>query len=196
MQIVQAVFGVFHHFELAHQLHRRGYLRKIYSTWPWARLQREGLPRSLVGTFPLIHTSDYLLSRSHLTSRSLSRVLNRWNALAFDEYTRRVIPPCDAFIGISGAGLLTGQLVQRRGGKFICDRGSTHQRFQENVLREEYQRWNLPLPAPAPHIVRREEAIYAAADAITVPSTVARRSFLKMGIAPEKVQVIPLRRAA
>lgn len=191
MEIIQAVFGVFHHFELAHQLHQRGHLRKIYSTWPWTRLRREGLERALVGTFPLIHTADYLLNRSHLSPRTLSVELNRWNALAFDEYTRRVIPPCDAFIGISGAGLLTGQLVQRRGGKFVCDRGSTHQRFQENVLREEYLRWNVPRPSAAPHIVVREEEIYAAADAITVPSSVARRSFLQMGMAPEKVHVIP-----
>jgi glycosyltransferase involved in cell wall biosynthesis len=191
MRIVQAVFGVFHHFELAHQLHRRGHLRKIYSTWPWARLKREGLPHALVGTFPLLHTTDYLLGRTRFYPRALSIAINRINALAFDEYTRRVIPPCDAFIGISGSGLLTGQLVQRRGGKFVCDRGSTHQRFQDDANRQEYQRWNVPLPLPAPHIVAREEAIYAAADAITVPSSVARRSYLRMGIAPEKVHVIP-----
>ena len=115
----------------------------------------------------------------------------RWNALRFDEYTRRRIPPCDAFIGISGAGLLTGELVQTRGGKFICDRGSTHQIFQERVLREEYARWDVPLEPEKPHIGVREEKIYALADAITVPSSVARRSFLEMGFAPEKVQVIP-----
>jgi glycosyltransferase involved in cell wall biosynthesis len=49
----------------------------------------------------------------------------------------------------------------------------------------------VPYTAPAAHIVRREEAIYAAADAITVPSNAARRSFLAHGVAPEKVRVIP-----
>ena len=52
---MQAVFGVFHHFELAHELRRRGHLRKIYTSWPWARVKREGLPRELVGTFPYLH---------------------------------------------------------------------------------------------------------------------------------------------
>ena len=51
MEVIQAVFGVFHHFELAHQLERRGHLKRIYSTWPWARLKREGLSRELVRTF-------------------------------------------------------------------------------------------------------------------------------------------------
>ena len=191
MQIVQAVFGVFHHFELAHQMHRRGYLRKLYSTWPWARLKREGLPHSLVGTFPYFHGTDYILSRTRFYPRALSVAMNRANALAFDRYTSRVIPACDAFVAISGAGLLTGKLVQQRGGKFICDRGSTHQRFQEDVVRNEYLRWAIPLELPTPHIAIREEKIYEVADAITVPSSVARRSFLARGVAARKVHVIP-----
>jgi len=191
MKVTQAVFGVFHHFELAHQLHRRGHLQKIYSTWPWTRLKREGLPRSLVGCFPLLHTTDYLLSGSRFYPASASSKLNAWNALSFDRWTARVMAPCDAFVAISGAGLLTGRKVQANGGKFICDRGSTHQRFQESVVADEYRRWNVPLPLEKPHIAVREEAIYGAADAITVPSTVAKRSFVQMGLAPEKVHVIP-----
>jgi len=191
MQVIQAVYGVFHHFELAHQLHRRNHLRRIYSTWPWARLKREGLPRELVRTFPLIHTTDYLLRRSRFYSPALDARFNEWNSLSFDAWTRRVIEPCDAFIAISGAGQTTGPKVQAAGGKFICDRGSTHQRFQDEVLAEEYRRWNVPYIQPAAHILKREEAIYASADTITVPSTVARRSFLSKGFAPDKVQVIP-----
>ena len=191
MEIIQAVYGVFHHFELAHQLHRRNHLRCIYSTWPWARLQREGLPRELVRTFPLVHTADYLLRRTSVYSQALDARFNQWNSLSFDAWTRRVIEPCDAFIAISGAGLTTGPKVQAAGGKFICDRGSTHQRFQDAVLAAEYRRWGVTYTSPASHIVSREEAIYAAADAITVPSRVARQSFLAQGIAADKVKVIP-----
>jgi glycosyltransferase involved in cell wall biosynthesis len=191
MQIALAVFGVYHHFELAHQLHRRAHLQKIYSTWPWARLKREGLPHSLVSTFPLLHTTDYLLNRSRFYPPAISSKLNSWNTLAFDQWTNNQIAPCDAFIAISGAGLLTGHKVQANGGRFICDRGSTHQRFQENIVADEYRRWNVPQPLSKPHIVLREEKIYSLADAITVPSTVAKRSFVATGIPPEKVHVIP-----
>jgi glycosyltransferase involved in cell wall biosynthesis len=191
MQIALAVFGVYHHFELAHQLHRRGHLQKIYSTWPWARLKREGLPRHLVATFPLLHTTDYLLNHSRFYPPILSSKMNRWNTLAFDRWTNNQIASCDAFIAISGAGLLTGHKVQANGGRFICDRGSTHQRHQENVVAEEYRRWNVRQPLSKPHITIREEKIYALADAITVPSTVAQRSFVAMGIPAEKIHVIP-----
>jgi glycosyltransferase involved in cell wall biosynthesis len=117
--------------------------------------------------------------------------MNAWTARSFDRWTNKIIDPCDAFIAISGAGLLTGRKVRSMGGIFICDRGSTHQRYQENVVADEYRRWNVPLPLNKPHITIREEEIYATANAITVPSTIAKRSFLSMGIAPEKVHVIP-----
>ncbi len=191
MRVIQAVFGVYHHFELAHQLHRRNHLRRIYSTWPWARLKREGLPRDLVRTFPLLHTTDTLLRRTPFHSPALEGRFNQWISDSFDAALRRRIEPCDALIAISGAGLTAGPLVQSRGGKFICDRGSTHQRFQYEVMAEEYRRWRVPYATPPAHIVRREEAIYAIADAITVPSNVARQSFLAQGIAPGKIHVIP-----
>src|SRR6202789_2984567 len=102
MKVTQAVFGVFHHFELAHQLHRRNHLQKIYSTWPWARLKREGLPHELVETFPLLHTADYLLARTRFYPFAAATKMNSWNARAFDRWTRGRIEPCDAFIAISG----------------------------------------------------------------------------------------------
>src|SRR5438105_7242873 len=172
VQVIQAVYGVFHHFELAHQLHRRGHLRRIYSTWPWARLKREGLPRELVRTFPVVHTADYLLRRTRFYSAAMDARFNEWNSLSFDAWTRRRIEECDAFVAISGAGLTTGPIVQARGGKFICDRGSTHQRCQDEILREEHRRWGVPYVEPPAHILRREEGIYAEADAITVPSQI------------------------
>lgn len=191
MEVIQAVFGVFHHFELAHQLHRRGHLRRLYSTWPWARLKREGIPRELVRTFPLVHTADYLLRRTPLYSSAMDGRFNEANSLTFDAWMRLTIEHCDAFIAISGAGLTTGPKIQAMGAKFVCDRGSTHQRFQNEVLAEEHRRWQVPYIEPPAHIVRREETIYAAADAITVPSTAARRSFERMGVNPAKLHVIP-----
>jgi glycosyltransferase involved in cell wall biosynthesis len=191
MQIVQATFGVFHHFELAHQLRARNHLRRIYSTFPWARLKREELPRQFVSCFPFIQTPDFLLRRNSFYPHAISSRVAVWNARSFDLWTRYKIEHCDALIAISGTCFTTGPMVQASGGKFICDRGSTHQRFQEQLLADEHRRWGLSYRFPSPQIVQREEEIYDTADAITVPSNVARRSFLQMGLAPEKVHVIP-----
>jgi starch synthase len=191
MKITQTVFGVFHSFELARELDRRGHLEQLYSTWPWERLKREGLAHGKVETFPWIHTPEFLLERARLLPRWLGDEMGVLNALAFDEWTLRRIPECDALIGLAGSALKTGRLVQRRGGKFICDRGSTHQRYQERIVSEEYQRWGVDLPVSDIRDTVREEKIYAMADAITVGSTFARRSFLEEGVQAEKVHVIP-----
>jgi starch synthase len=191
MQIVQAVFGVFHHFELARELDHRGHLQTIFSTWPWMRLQREGIDHSKVKTFPWLHTPEMLLLRAGIDYSWIRDPLSYANALAFDEWTLRRIPPCDAFIAISGAGLKTGRLVQQRGGKFICDRGSSHQRYQERLVSDEYRRWGVNLPVTDIRDILREEQIYEMADAITVPSRFAARSFIESGLPAEKIHVIP-----
>jgi glycosyltransferase involved in cell wall biosynthesis len=198
MQIVQTVFGVFHHFELARELERRGHLRRVYSTWPWARLKREGLAHQKVETFPWLHLPEYLASRAPVDLTWLRDPLGYANAVAFDRWTesqlRRSLRregPIHALIGISGSSLRAGALIQRAGGIFLCDRGSTHQRYQEQLLADEFRRWGVEAPPSDPRDTRREEAIYAACNAITVPSTVAARSFAEMGVPAGKVHVIP-----
>ena len=191
MRIVQAVFGVFHHFELARELERRGHLSVIYSTFPWQRLQREGLPHSRVQTFPWIHTPEFLIQRYGIGGHWLPDHLGYANALAFDEWTLRRIPSCDAFIAISGAGLKTGRETQREGGLFVCDRGSSHQRYQEQIVSEEYRRWGVDLPVSDERDTIREEKIYETADLITVPSGFALRSFVEMGVPAKKMRKIP-----
>jgi starch synthase len=192
MRIVQAVFGVFHHFELARELERRGHLSVIYSTFPWQRVKREGLPHSKVQTFPWLHLPEILLQRQGISNRWLYDQLGYANALAFDEWTLRRIPPCDAFIAISGAGLKTGIRVQQLGGKFICDRGSTHIRHRAELAEEEHLRWGvIEGSQDDPRDLAREETIYETADALTVPSTHSRRTYIDRGISPEKIHVLP-----
>ena len=191
MRIVQTVFGVFHSFDLARELDRRGHLEHIYSTWPWQRLQREGLPRERVGTFPWIHAPEFLLGRYGLLPDWLADQTGYANALAFDEYTLRRIPECDALVAISGSALKTGRRVQQRGGVFVCDRGSSHQRYQEQLIAEEYRRWGVDRRVSDPRDTAREEAIYDQADRITVPSTFALESFVHMGVPREKLHRIP-----
>ncbi len=191
MRVSLAVFGVFHHFELAHQLRRHGHLQKIYSTFPWFRLKREGLPHEFVETFPWYHTGVSALARYGLYPSPWTETLDWWNGLAFDAWLARRIPDMDALIAIAGAGLAAGRLVQSRGGKYICDRGSTHARYQGRLLEEEFLRWDIPLKMHDARDTEREEQQYAMADCITVPSQFAARSFVAEGIPAEKVRIIP-----
>jgi starch synthase len=195
MRIVQTVFGVFHHFNLARELERRGHLERVYSTWPWRRLQREGLDKRLVKTYPWLHVAEYAVGRSPVDLRWLGDQLGYANALAFDRWTekrlKRLEQRPDALIGISGSSLSSGAWLQREGGVFVCDRGSTHQRYQQQIVEEEYAIWGVNRPVSDERDTVREEAIYRQADAITVPSSFVARSFVEMGVPAEKVFTIP-----
>jgi len=194
MRVVQTVFGVFHHFELARQLRERGHLERIYSTWPWARLKREGLPRELVQTFPWVHTPEMLLRRIGFTHLRTMDHIGYFNALSFDRWTdvqlsRRAAP--DVLVGISGSSLRTARHLQVRGSRFVCDRGSSHQRYQEAIVAAEFRKWGVERPVSDIRDTVREETIYEIADAITVPSSFAARSFVESGVPKEKLHVIP-----
>jgi glycosyltransferase involved in cell wall biosynthesis len=101
------------------------------------------------------------------------------------------IEECDALVGLSGSALNTGQVVKSRGGKHVCDRGSSHIRYQDAILNEEYAKWGFPFATIDPRVIAREEMEYQQADAIFVPSGFAHRSFVEMGVAADKVKVIP-----
>lgn len=191
MQVIQAVNGTFHHFDLARELEARGFLKRIYSSFPWRRLRREGVSRRLVETFPWIHTPLFVSGRYWQMPRPIANYLTYNDFVLFDRWVAARIESCDVFVALSGSGLKAGQLVQSRGGKYVCDRGSSHIRYQNAIVSEEYQRWGAPIKACDARVIAREEAEYATADAITVPSEFARRSFLEMGVAAEKVVKVP-----
>jgi glycosyltransferase involved in cell wall biosynthesis len=110
----------------------------------------------------------------------------------FDAWVARTLPRCDALIAISGTGLLAGSRAQATGARYFCDRGSSHIRYQDQILREEYALWNLPRDGIVdPRMIAREEAEYEQADIITVPSDFARRSFIEMGVPAHKLRKIP-----
>ena len=193
MRVAQTVFGVFHHFELARQLLKRGHLQQVYSTWPWARLKREGIPHEYVSTFPWVHTPEMLMHRFHVTHPYLLDQMGYLNALTFDRWCEqklRATPPT-SLIAISGSSLRTGRALKQQGTVFVCDRGSSHQRYQEVLVSEEFRVWGISRAVSDPRDTEREEEIYALADAITVPSHFAARSFVEQGVRVEKVHVIP-----
>lgn len=194
MRVVQTVFGVFHHFELARELDRRGLLEMVYSTYPWRRLQREGVARTKVKTYPWFHTPEMAILKVGINTHWLRDPLSYANALAFDRFTSlrlRAQPAPDVLVAISGSSLKTGRELQARGTRMVCDRGSSHFRYQYNLVTDEFKRWGVSYPVADLRDIRREEEIYQVADAITVPSHFAARSFVEMGLPAEKIHVIP-----
>jgi glycosyltransferase involved in cell wall biosynthesis len=193
VKVTQVCIGKFHHFHLARYLAERGELAAIFSGYPWFRLKAEGVPRELVRSYPWIQTLymaglQYgLLSKSPAFQRAVE-----WRAhQSLDRYAARHLPPCDVVVGLSGSALQTGRQVQQRGARYVCDRGSSHVRFQNRILHEEYERWGLKFSGVGNQIMEKELAEYETADLITVPSEFNVRTFIDEGVPAERIAKVP-----
>jgi starch synthase len=187
IKVVLSTIGKFHTFDLARQMQKRGALGAIFSGYPRFKLKNEGLPKTSVHTFPYLH-APYMRFAPRSTA---ARLLWEWqDKIWFDRYVAKHIPRCDVFSGLSGSALHSGRAAQSRGAKYICDRGSSHIRFQDQILREEYDRQGIPYTGVDPRVIHREMAEYEAADAITVPSTFALDTFIKAGVDRRKMRLV------
>ena len=190
MKVVIVTSGRFHSFDQARQLRRKDAFEEIFTGFPHAKIAREGFSRDLVRRHPywqpLVH-----LARRREAAVAIRRELEWRAAQGLDAFAARNLPPCDALIALSSTGLRVGTLAQERGAAYLCDRGSTHIRYQEECLRREFERYGKRYFGIDPRKIEKEEAEYARADRILVPSRFARRTFLERGFAPEKVCLAP-----
>jgi glycosyltransferase involved in cell wall biosynthesis len=121
----------------------------------------------------------------------LDRELSWWAAQTLDRHVTWNLPDCDVFVAISGSGLAAARKAKSRGARYVCDRGSSHVRFSERILAEEYQRWGQRFPGIDSRAIRKEEEEYNLADVITIPSVFCKGSFVQEGVPAEKLRVIP-----
>lgn len=191
MRIALSTLGKFHTFDLARQLQVRGMLSEVYTAYPRFKLKNEGIPPGVVKTFPWLH-APYMVPRLRtavgIKTRRAWELLDR---VYFDRHVARNLSPCDVFIGLSGSGLESGKTAKRQGAKYVCDRGSSHIRTQNALLVEEHRVWGIPFSGIDPRIIDLEEAEYAEADCITVPSEFNLRTFIENGIESHKIRKVP-----
>ncbi|MES1992845.1 MAG: glycosyltransferase family 4 protein [Pseudomonadota bacterium] len=191
--VTQISIGRFHHFHLARQLEKRGLLKEIWTGYPRFKLtSEEGIPPDKIRSFPWLQTP--FMARGRLGFRMPAAVDREWQWLAhttLDARVRRSLAPGGTLIALSGGGLRSGSWIKQNGGRYFCDRGSSHIRFQDQILREEYARWKLPFAGIDPRVIAREEAEYAMADSVAVPSGFVADSFVRMGYPREKLFLNP-----
>lgn len=191
MKVVISTIGRFHNINQARQFQARGALTALFSGYPRFKLKEGDIDPALLRTWPWLQAPYMALIRFPWFQRHLADEW-AWRAQQMhDRHVARNLPPCDVVIALSGVGLLTGRSAQQRGGRHVCDRGSSHIRYQDDLLREEYGRQGFSWGGIAPRVIAREMAEYAAADAIAVPSSFVRDSFIAQGVSAEKLILAP-----
>ena len=190
-RVAIATISRFHSFELARQMAQQGALAGIYTGFARWVVRDTGVDPKMIRSFPWLQTTIEGLQKLNLLPRVLHRDLSWWAHETLDRHVARNLVPCHVFTALSGSGLHAGRVAQARGAAYVCDRASSHIRYQDEILGEEYARVGLDYRPIDPRKVAKECAEYESADAITVPSTFVRNSFIAKDVDPKKVHLVP-----
>ncbi len=177
-------------FDLARQLHALHQQVSLFTGYP--RLKIDNDLRPLAATHPLWVVLEHLRYRLPGTpswwwpARTLCD-FGKWLGRAVEKESLDVLDALD------GGGLEAGRIVRKRGGLWVCNRGSAHVLTQKQLLTEEHRHWGIAMPRDyfPPPVVERCLLEYDEAEAIVVPSHFARRSFVSQGLPERKVFVAP-----
>lgn len=189
MNVTQISLGRFHHFHLARQLQKRGILEALYTGYPHFKLKDEqGIPPEKIKTYPWVRT-PYMV-RGRLGLDKWEWLNKEWEWLGqqtIDKFTASKIQHPTILIALSSSGLFAGKKAQSLGGYYVCDRGSSHISFQNEILADEYKKWGFKFCGVDPRIIKKEELEYETCDTITIPSEFVKRSFLEKGVPERKL---------
>ena len=155
-KVVLTTHGRFHSFDLAEQLQQAGMLSAIYTPYPKFKLRNTRVDPALIRAFPFV-SALHRLVEGRPAPRVVRQRLQLYAGMAIDAYAKLTRPPCDIVMALSGAGLASGRDMRRRGGRYVCDRGSTHLRYQMRLLAEEYDRAGIAFEPVHPLMIEREE---------------------------------------
>jgi starch synthase len=179
-----AYFGLF----LSAAMERLGHLGTLYTNLPWTRLR--ALPRERWRSQPLF-TAPLVLHR--LGMHRFGEGITPATIKLFSSWVASSLTDCDVFHCFSGFGLEAFRAARDKFGALtVVERGSSHIRFQNDILAEEYARWGVPYKRISSWTMEREEAEYALCDRITLQSSFAERTFLERGVEPKKIIKLPL----
>ncbi len=189
MKVRIAVHGRFHAFNLACALNDAGVLEAIHTTYPKFAARRWLAKDIRVLSDPLLEL------RRRFAHRFIgSHAIDADIAIAFAKAVAGRLPNCEADILVGWSSALLDAIPSARdqGMKVVVERGSTHIDHQTRVLQEAYDAHGLTAPPTDTRLIERERREYADADAISVPSRIARQSFIDAGIAETRLIVNPL----
>jgi starch synthase len=188
MKIAIACIGRFWMFDLARQMVRLNQQVKLYTGYPPYKIDKD--LRSCT------ETHWFWTAAAHLRYRVRPAPKNTWwydrGQEEFNDWLERNLADVDIMDALSGVGLKAGRLLAKRGKPWICSRGSAHILTQKQLLDDEHKLWNLtPQYFDMGKPMELALSEYEEADAVVVPSSWAKETFIQRGVSADKVYVIP-----
>ena len=186
MHVTISVGGRFHAFNLAQQLLKRGYLRRLITSYPKFVVKQYGIPPSMVKSLVI----KELLERGwRKLPASLRNAYNPQYLIheVFDRLASNCLESSQLVVGWSSFFLHTMRRAKKLGAVTVLFRGSSHMLYQQQILKEEYERLGVKPTLPHPLIVEKELQEYEYADYIAVPSSFVKRTFVERGVPEGKL---------
>lgn len=191
MNVTISVGGKFHAFHLAKQLQAKGYLDRIFTSYPWFKAKESGLLRQKVDSLILKEILEYGFYKIPYLSRKLDIPYHAANL--FDEQVASRIKPCDIFVGWSGFSLYTLRKVKKTfSAKVILEHSCVYLETEQDILIEEQKKFGARASLLCPSFIKKGLQEFKEADCIVVPSRFARHTFLDRGFCQEKIICVPL----
>ncbi len=188
-----SVCGRFHLFDLARQLLKYNALECLITSYPKFETIKYGIPRQKIKS---IIIKELLFRGWQKLPFPLKKLYNPQYIIheIFDRWASCIVPRADIIIGGSSVFLHTMRKAQGYGAITVLERGSSHMQYQNDILVEEYGKYNIippPFALPHPKIIKKELQEYQKVDYISIPSTFVERTFLEKGIPQKKLIKVP-----
>ncbi len=191
-RIVLATVGRFHYGRLAAELASQNRLKMLFTGLPKYSFKVDGTPMKYINSVPWFQTPYHVAMKMRILSANIDQRWARQAQKHLDLTIARKMPECDLYAALSGCSVVSGVQAKQRGARYVCERLSTHIRFQDQLLKAEHENYNLPYVPIEIETIEREELEYDAADLIVVPSNYVYESFVNQGVDESKLRIVPL----
>lgn len=155
----------------------------------------DGIPAQRVASFDGLGLSTFYLCRRARTAAELDRAYAATNR-AFCERVRKRVDGADAIYGFNGAAVEIFLDAKEHGIKCILEQVSAPKRIENQLLREEAERWpgwepGLSFGPDGGPLAKREEEEWKLADGVLCPSEFVSEGLQQCGADPAKNAVVP-----
>ncbi|MDO8557238.1 MAG: glycosyltransferase family 4 protein [Candidatus Jorgensenbacteria bacterium] len=190
MKVAVTVPGRFWLFYLAQQLLKRGYLEQLITSYPKFEVKKYGIPKEKVSS---ILIKEILFRGWHGLPGFLRNAYNPQYFIqeTFDYFACRALRKADIVAGGSSSFLRTLRKAKKFGAITIVEHGSSHIVYQNNILKEEYERFGIKVEPVHQKVIEKEVKEYEEADYIAIPSFFVKKTFLEKGIPESKIIHVP-----
>lgn len=191
LRTVVSVWGRFHGFDLARELHAHSALSTLITSYPTFAASRFGVDQRLIQSYPAGEVTARLGRRWPAAGKRLNTDEHGRNLYMMQARRALRRSAGDVFVGWSGCSLPLLLDAKARGMVTVLERGSAHIVEQTAILAQEYEKWGLDFRETPRSIIERELEEYDTADYIAVPSQFVRQSFVDQGFPVPRLLVNP-----